>query len=33
MPDGYTLIPGASATARYDAVGNSLAVPVVKWLG
>jgi len=33
MPAGYSLIPGASATARYDAVGNSLAVPVVRWLG
>lgn len=33
MPDGYTDIPGASVTARRTAVGNSLAVPVVQWLG
>jgi DNA (cytosine-5)-methyltransferase 1 len=33
MPAGYSMIPGASATARYSAVGNSLAVPVVRWIG
>lgn len=33
MPDGYTDIPGASVTARRTAIGNSLAVPVVQWLG
>lgn len=33
MPDGYSYIEGASATARYNAVGNSLAVPVVEWIG
>lgn len=33
FPDDYTLIPGASDTARYKALGNSMAVPVVRWLG
>jgi DNA (cytosine-5)-methyltransferase 1 len=33
MPAGYTAIPGASTTARLSAIGNSLAVPVVRWLG
>jgi len=33
MPDGYSHIKGASTTARYSAVGNSLAVPVVRWIG
>lgn len=33
MPDGYTDIPGASVTARRTAIGNSLAVPVIRWLG
>ncbi|UTC29912.1 modification methylase [Bajunvirus bajun] len=33
MPDNHTLIPGASATQRYDAIGNSLAVPMVAWIG
>lgn len=33
MPDGYSYIDGATATQRYNAVGNSLAVPVVRWLG
>lgn len=33
MPDDYTLVNGATTTARRSAVGNSLAVPVVKWLG
>lgn len=31
--DNYTLIDGNSDTNRYHAVGNSWAVPVVKWLG
>ena len=33
FPDHYTTLPGAKTTARYQAVGNSWAVPVVKWLG
>jgi DNA (cytosine-5)-methyltransferase 1 len=33
FPDSYTNIPGASDSARYKALGNSFAVPVVRWLG
>jgi DNA (cytosine-5)-methyltransferase 1 len=33
FPDGYTNIPGASDTGRYKALGNSMAVPVMKWIG
>jgi DNA (cytosine-5)-methyltransferase 1 len=33
FPDYYTLIPGASDTARYQAIGNSMAVPVMHWIG
>ena len=33
FPDNYTSIKGAKKTQRYQAVGNSWAVPVVKWLG
>lgn len=33
FPDNYTLIPGASDTARYQAIGNSMAVPVMHWIG
>jgi DNA (cytosine-5)-methyltransferase 1 len=33
FPDNYTLIEGSSDTSRYHAVGNSWAVPVVKWIG
>jgi len=33
FPDNYTLIKGNSDTNRYHAVGNSWAVPVVKWIG
>ncbi|WP_370791444.1 DNA cytosine methyltransferase [Bilophila wadsworthia] len=33
FPDGYTLIPGASDSARYKALGNSMAVPVMRWIG
>lgn len=33
FPDNYTLIPGSSDTARYKAMGNSMAVPVMRWLG
>jgi DNA (cytosine-5)-methyltransferase 1 len=33
FPDNYTNIPGASDSPRYKALGNSMAVPVMKWLG
>lgn len=33
FPDNYTEIPGSSSTSRYQGVGNSWAVPVVRWLG
>lgn len=33
FPDDYTKINGASRTNRYKAIGNSWAIPVIKWLG
>lgn len=37
FPDGYTLIPyrgkAAADGPRYKALGNSMAVPVLKWIG
>ena len=33
FPDGYTDIPGATRTTRYQALGNSWAVPVIRWIG
>lgn len=33
FPDNYTNHPKAKKTNRYQAAGNSWAVPVVKWLG
>ena len=33
FPDGHTNVPGASDSARYKAIGNSKAVPVIKWVG
>jgi len=33
FPDNYTAIDGATFTARYQALGNSWAVPVVRWIG
>ena len=33
FPDGYTAIPGCSDAARYHALGNSMAVPVMAFLG
>ena len=35
FPDDYTLIPGQTITktSRYQALGNSWAVPVVRWIG
>ncbi len=31
--DDFTNIPGASDSTRYKALGNSMAVPVMKWIG
>ena len=33
FPDGYTDLEGAKRTNRYQALGNSWAVPVVRWIG
>ncbi|MDR2692681.1 MAG: DNA cytosine methyltransferase [Chitinispirillales bacterium] len=33
FPDNYTDIANASLTNRYQAIGNSWAVPVIKWIG
>jgi DNA (cytosine-5)-methyltransferase 1 len=33
FPDDYTAIPGAKDGPRYAALGNSMAVPVMAWLG
>lgn len=33
FPDNYTDLAGAKKTNRYQATGNSWAVPVVRWLG
>ena len=33
FPDDYTAIEGASDSARYEALGNSMAVPVMAWIG
>lgn len=33
FPDDYTNIPKASDSSRYKALGNSFAVPVVRWIG
>jgi DNA (cytosine-5)-methyltransferase 1 len=33
LPDNYTNLVGAKRTNRYQATGNSWAVPVVKWIG
>ena len=33
FPDGYTDLPRAKRTNRYQAIGNSWAVPVVRWIG
>ena len=33
FPDNYTALPSAKKTNRYQAIGNSWAVPVVKWIG
>jgi len=31
--DNYTMVDGLSNTARYKCIGNSWAIPVVKWIG
>jgi len=31
--DDYTAIPGAKDGPRYAALGNSIAVPVLRWIG
>ncbi|MFZ3371662.1 MAG: DNA cytosine methyltransferase, partial [Desulfitobacteriaceae bacterium] len=33
FPDNYTNLHGAKKTNRYQATGNSWAVPVIKWIG
>lgn len=33
FPDNYTSIPNAKKTQRYQAIGNSWVVPVIKWIG
>lgn len=33
FPDNYTDLPKAKRTNRYQAIGNSWAVPVVRWIG
>ena len=33
FPDNYTDLSGAKRTNRYQAIGNSWAVPVVRWIG
>ncbi len=33
LPDNYTRVNGNSHTNRFQAIGNSWAVPVVKWIG
>lgn len=33
FPDGYTDVAGATDSARYKALGNSWATPVVRWIG
>lgn len=33
FPDNWTLVPKASDNTRYHAIGNSMAVPVMRWIG
>jgi DNA (cytosine-5)-methyltransferase 1 len=33
FPDNYTNIPKATDSPRYKALGNSMAVPVMRWIG
>ena len=32
FPDGWTALPGASDSARYRALGNSVAIPCVDYV-
>lgn len=32
FPDGWTDLPGASDSARYKALGNSVAIPCVEYI-
>ena len=32
FPDGWTQVAGVSTSARYKALGNAVAVPVVEWI-
>lgn len=33
FPDNYTNIPNVKPTNRYQGIGNSWAVPIIKWIG
>jgi DNA (cytosine-5)-methyltransferase 1 len=33
FPDNYTAVQGAKDSPRYQAIGNSMAVPVMAWIG
>lgn len=33
FPDDWTLIPGASDSKRYAAIGDAVTVPVARWIG
>lgn len=33
FPDNYTNIPGANDSSRYEAIGNSMAIDVMRWIG
>lgn len=33
FPDDYTALPGAADGPRFKALGNSMAVPVMRWIG
>lgn len=33
FPDGYTALPKAKDTPRYESLGNSMATDVIEWLG
>jgi DNA (cytosine-5)-methyltransferase 1 len=33
FPDNYTAIPRAKDKPRYEAIGNSMPVPVMRWIG
>jgi len=33
FPDNYTAIPGGADGPRYKSLGNSMAVPVMRWIG